>query len=258
MKNKESLEKWYSPGAVYFFLEVAFKLLDKQLPHPVAERSSKELSCDATYQRIQPLAMYIRNGLVYTIAGARSDLVQLFVDAYVLLKEKYTMPNDVSPYISPLIPGMTALSLATVKAKEDNPASMEVLKFLLQSPLRNEMEIPTQQANNHQLTPLLIAVRENNFPVTMLLLNAHADANHVDAHQITPLIAAVVYGNHEDSVIKILDALLKAGANVHARDAEGNTVFDWVKDHQNPNQSPLFRQSMLRVLNQSKNKCALM
>jgi len=72
-------------------------------------------------------------------------------------------------------------------------------------------------------TPLLWAAWRNQNPeVITILLKAGADVNMKDANGCTPLLWAA-WGNQNPEVITVL---LKAGADAKAKNNQGKTAFD--------------------------------
>ena len=88
------------------------------------------------------------------------------------------------------------------------------------------------------ITPLMVAVDNRNISIMKLLLKAGADVNKVDAEGNTALIKAVknsrkwlpygpnlTYMELKKEQDKIVEFLLKEGADVNKVDAEGNTAL---------------------------------
>ena len=79
------------------------------------------------------------------------------------------------------------------------------------------------------LTPLIASIMAKKPDAVKNLLFAGADVNATVEHGLTPLMVAA----HENAPPEILDILLKAGANVNARNSDGHTAADMAEASRN-------------------------
>lgn len=73
------------------------------------------------------------------------------------------------------------------------------------------------------LSPLMVAVDQNNIERVEMLIEAKADLNQKDTYDRTPLMSAA---QENASLLRIL---LEAGADVHVKDYSGDTALDYVR-----------------------------
>lgn len=82
-----------------------------------------------------------------------------------------------------------------------------------------------------KLTPLHRAAASGSLEMIHALLKAGADVNARDIRGVTPLIFAVAT---DYSSPRVIQALLQNGADVNARDKTGETALDWAEKFGNP------------------------
>lgn len=73
--------------------------------------------------------------------------------------------------------------------------------------------------NNREENALTLSIMQENFNICERLLIAKGDINFIDRQGMTPLLKAAKY----NSQTKVLDLLLKYGANLDISDANANT-----------------------------------
>lgn len=74
-------------------------------------------------------------------------------------------------------------------------------------------------------TPLFEAVRNGNFEVLQLLINNGLDVNYVNPKNRSRPLHAAFFGSNDDIHQKVVEILLKNGANVNVQDHRGETPF---------------------------------
>jgi ankyrin repeat protein len=80
--------------------------------------------------------------------------------------------------------------------------------------------------HNNLQQPLILAIKKANYGICRLLLDNKADVNLQDHHKVTPLLSALLeYGTLQSyKHIRIVLLLLKAGADLDAPDANGQSA----------------------------------
>ncbi len=78
--------------------------------------------------------------------------------------------------------------------------------------------------NSQQLTPIMYV--GENLKILQILLDHHADVNATDEKGRTALIWLMAGLGKETEVKKVVELLLKAGADVSARMDDGSTAYD--------------------------------
>jgi len=173
--------------------------------------NNPSLSKQKTSHDISPilLACYYHKPQLIKVLLKHIDYIDIFeASAIGLLEDVVTLidedPNLLSTYSDH---GFTALGMACHFGNE------AVVRHLL---LKGAD--PNQVSNNgYQVNPLFTAVSSNFDAIAKLLVEAGADVNVVQASH-TPLHAAAENGN-----IEMLILLLENGANVNARNENGET-----------------------------------
>lgn len=79
-------------------------------------------------------------------------------------------------------------------------------------------------------TPLLEALRSENFDFISYFLNNGADINYLNSHNTTPLIEAIKRDSESSAVI---DLLIKNGADVNLADVDNATPIIWAVRREN-------------------------
>jgi TonB family protein len=133
--------------------------------------------------------------------------------------------ENMSRDISMPKPGMTALIRSTFHfSLSTGQQTQEALKRLLAS------NVDVDAADESGWTALMYAAELNsdNRPVD-LLLEAHANANRASLHGDTALMMAA-YGG------RLSESLLKAGADINARNADGVTTLMLLAQHIDPDE----------------------
>jgi len=122
-----------------------------------------------------------------------------------------------------------SISLAIRDQKDKNAlfsaAGVGELKKV-QSLVNRGVQINEASSKHFGWTPLICAVYHNKANVVRYLLEAGADANMADKNGKTPLMWATVNG---DEGVDALKELIAHGADLHAKDKSGETVFGYVK-----------------------------
>jgi ankyrin repeat protein len=85
-------------------------------------------------------------------------------------------------------------------------------------------------ALNH-MTPLFIAATDAPAATIKVLLSAGAHPDECDQRKLTPLMAAILTDEPQLATIRQLTA---AGADVNAKDQNGESVLDWALKYRNP------------------------
>jgi ankyrin repeat protein len=75
-------------------------------------------------------------------------------------------------------------------------------------------------------TPLIGAIYFNQTNIVQYLTEVGADVNLADNNSKTPLMWATARG---DEAILVVNCLISHGANLDAKDKDGNSVFDYAK-----------------------------
>ena len=85
-------------------------------------------------------------------------------------------------------------------------------------------------ANRRQETPLMVAAMAGAVQTAKLLLRRGADVRAVTSMRESVLHMLVSAGLAENKELQLVRVLLDAGADVHATDADGRTVVEWVAE----------------------------
>jgi ankyrin repeat protein len=85
-------------------------------------------------------------------------------------------------------------------------------------------------ALNH-MTPLFLAAPDAPPATIKVLLSAGAHPDEPDQRKLTPLMCAILTDEPKMATIR---QLMDAGANVNAKDANGESVLDWALKYRNP------------------------
>ena len=130
--------------------------------------------------------------------------------------------------------GMTALH--HVSSRDDDVLTHNTCKALLKAGADPNVK------DNEGKTALMIASQGGHAEVVMCLLSARVDVNNrvdVNARDAQGMTALMISardwqpdwspGRDGDPELKVMKALLKAGADVHAKDNEGKTALDWAR-----------------------------
>jgi ankyrin repeat protein len=112
--------------------------------------------------------------------------------------------------------GWTALLAASAQG------FMPIVKLLLEHGANPDI------SNFNKITPLLYAVRYNNYEICSLLLEYGSDVNLQDIYGNSPLIGAAKNGKME-----IVELLLSYGANVDIQDHEKLKALDYAQKFKN-------------------------
>lgn len=113
--------------------------------------------------------------------------------------------------------GKTALHLAC----ESKRSSTELVKFLINHGLDINGNFKTHlKIEKFCWSPLMIACVHRNVDIARVLIEKGAMIDEKDAGGDTPLLKASFYGS-----VKIVEELLKNGANIKAINNEGNTAL---------------------------------
>ena len=81
------------------------------------------------------------------------------------------------------------------------------------------------------LTPLMLAVSNGSSEITAALLRAGAEVNAADGRKMTPVMLAVATDLANPATV---DLLIQAGADVNAKDQNGESVLDWANKFRDP------------------------
>lgn len=101
------------------------------------------------------------------------------------------------------------------------PDALRIIEILINA------GIDVNATNVYGETPILLAVKKNNFELVKLLLNSGANPNvSFGGYEITPLKIAASNGNFD--IVKIL---LQAGANPNASNQEGETAASMLSEY---------------------------
>lgn len=76
------------------------------------------------------------------------------------------------------------------------------------------------------LSPLWTAIKRCDFDGVKLAINNNADLNEVNADGETPLTFIAKEGHYKYPPSEIPEALIQAGANIEAKDRNGNTPLE--------------------------------
>jgi ankyrin repeat protein len=81
------------------------------------------------------------------------------------------------------------------------------------------------------MTPLFLAGPDAPPATIKVLLSAGAHPDEADQRKLTPLMSAILTDDPKPSCIR---QLIEAGADVNAKDANGESVLDWALKYRNP------------------------
>jgi ankyrin repeat protein len=93
--------------------------------------------------------------------------------------------------------------------------------------LKRNANVNAKEANSMKRSVLHIALEEGNLPLSGIqaLLDAGADVNYATpSRRVTPLMT-VCHARRQASVTHIIDMLLQRGADINARDRDGDTAL---------------------------------
>jgi len=118
-----------------------------------------------------------------------------------------------------------------------DPKARDLQRFdiLAIAAVNNDMELlklgleggadPRQVAGNYDGTALITAAHLGHGEIVKSLIAAKAPLDHVNTMGWTALLMCVVLGNGSKEHIAIVEALVKAGADVDIKDRSGNTAL---------------------------------
>lgn len=175
-----------------------------------------------------------RSALILATAGGHVDLA----------KELINYGADIDYQDSA---GLTALSWSVMRKKNKlteyllsvnanaNTLDNRSISPLMYAVGMGNIKIVEMLVNNHaqlntrsphsRMTPLLIAVENNDTDITLKLLELNADVNGANDYGYTPLMAAAEAGH-----IEILHILISNGAKIKAQNSKGMTALNFATE----------------------------
>ncbi|HTB14236.1 MAG TPA: ankyrin repeat domain-containing protein [Bryobacteraceae bacterium] len=81
------------------------------------------------------------------------------------------------------------------------------------------------------MTPIFLAATDAPTPTIKVLLSAGARPDEADTRKLTPLMSAILT---DDPKLATIHELIGAGADVNAKDHNGESVLDWALKYKNP------------------------
>jgi hypothetical protein len=209
---KEAVFEIYCRGASKGYRSQTFSLdesRDIDLGHIVIERS---------------------NGVTFQEAICSRNLAQTR-----LALSKGENPNTV--FTEGIGKGHTPLTLALASHDCPGVASVDLVSLLVE----NGADVNQKPETRVHDAPLLEAVQSLNVQLVEYLLAHGADANSRNVIGQTPLMA--YYRDSSDRPLKIVVALLKAGADPDARSDTGDTPEGWARSWDRPDIAELIRRA---------------
>jgi ankyrin repeat protein len=122
--------------------------------------------------------------------------------------------------------GFTPLMWAASSCNLDMAKLLLSRKANVNAANKGQGEVKFGKIQLMQLTPLMLGSTFCSADLPKLLLDAGAKVNATDARGMTPLMFAVATESAKPTVV---NALIKAGANVNAKSTVNETALDWAK-----------------------------
>jgi uncharacterized protein len=124
---------------------------------------------------------------------------------------------------------------ADVAARSNYVAAANGRGFEGRTPIGDRTDTKVQDFASGWLTPLMLAAREGDVPLSRMLLDAGADRNAVAGDGKTALAIAIFNGNYD-----VGSFLVEKGVDVNRADAQRFTPLFWAVDRRNMETAPNF------------------
>lgn len=155
--------------------------------------------------------------LFYAASAGNYEISSLLIESGAEVK---SWPAGCVP---PLVGGVFAVPPHSVASGEPH---LKVVNLLL------EKGAPLDCEDTSGATALMAAATRSNEPLVNLFLDRGADVNHRAKDGRTPLLCVARYArfaraeSEHQLALRIVKRLIEAGADVHAKNADGETAFD--------------------------------